>query len=120
MKYCLLTLAMFLMAATADDLNRQSIVFYDETPEVFYCPQEKPVSLEGMIVKAKPLKNLCEHQGRGLPDDYKSDCWNDVDETEFACSEKKRFLLKLKPPGSENLVEVERSHLIPKKSSRGL
>ena len=84
-----------------------------------------------MIVKAKPLKNLCEHQGRGLPDDYKyvsklfiiyimemifcvkiiecisiskfldfrSDCWNDVDETEFACSEKKRILLKLKPPG---------------------
>jgi len=114
MKCLLLTLAMFLMAATADDLNRQSIVFYDETPEVFYCPQEKPVSLEGMIVKAKPLKSLCEHEGRGLPEEYKSDCWNDVDETEFACSEKKRFLLKLKPPGSENLVEVERSHLIPK------
>ena len=31
--------------------------------------------------------------------DFRSDCWNDVDETEFACSEKKRFLLKLKPPG---------------------
>lgn len=25
-----------------------------------------------------------------------------MDETEFACSEKKRILLKLKPPGSEN------------------
>ena len=47
----------------------------------------------GMIVKAKPLKHLCEHQGRGLPDEYKSDCWNDVDETEYACSEKKRILL---------------------------
>lgn len=110
----LLSFAMLLMAATADDLNRQSIVFYDETPDVFYCPQEKPVSIQGMIVKAKPLKNLCEHQSRGLPDDYKSDCWNDVDETEFACSEKKRILLKLKPPGSDNLVEAERSHLIPK------
>ena len=30
---------------------------------------------------------------------YRSDCWNDVDETEYACSEKKRILLKLKPPG---------------------
>jgi hypothetical protein len=27
---------------------------------------------------------ICE-QGRPLPDEYKSDCWNDVDETEFAC-----------------------------------
>jgi len=106
--------AAIVIVVNGDDLNRQSIVFYDETPDVFYCPQEKPVSLEGMIVKAKPLKNLCEHQGRGLPDDYKSDCWNDVDETEYACSEKKRILLKLKPPGSENLVEAERSHLIPK------
>ena len=57
-----------------------------------------------MIVKAKPLKALCEHEGRGLPEDYKSDCWNDVDETEFACEEKKRILLKLKPPGSENAI----------------
>ena len=31
---------------------------------------------------------------------YRSDCWNDVDETEYACSEKKRILLKLKPPGT--------------------
>ena len=99
--------AAIFIVVNGDDLNRQSIVFYDETPDVFYCPQEKPVSLEGkkmfdylqinykgilyslekplndnqynylhfsikgMIVKAKPLKNLCEHQGRGLPDDYK-------------------------------------------------
>lgn len=108
------TFVALLMVVNGDDINRQSIVFYDETPDVFYCPQEKPVSLEGMIVKAKPLKTLCEYQGRGLPDDYKSDCWNDVDETEFACSEKKRFLLKLKPPGSDNLVNAERAHLIPK------
>ena len=41
--------AMLLMVAMADDLNRQSIVFYDETPDVFYCPQEKPVSLQGAV-----------------------------------------------------------------------
>ena len=88
----------------AGDINRQSIVFHEETPDVFYCPQEKPISLEGMIVKAKPLDALCEHEGRGLPDEYKSDCWNDVDETEYACSEKKRILLQLEPPGSENAI----------------
>ena len=90
--------------ALSGDINRQSIVFHEETPEVFYCPLEKPISLEGMIVKARPLKNLCEHEGRPLPDDYRSDCYNDVDETEYACNEKKRILLKLKPPGSENAV----------------
>ena len=36
--------------------------------------------------------------------DYKSDCWNDVDETEFACAEKARIQLKLSPPGSENAI----------------
>jgi hypothetical protein len=34
---------------------------------VFYCPQEKPISFEGMLVKAKPLKKLCEFEGRPLP-----------------------------------------------------
>ena len=57
-----------------------------------------------MIVKAKPLAKLCEHEGRALPDDYRSDCWNDVDESDFACNEKKRILLKLKPPGHENAI----------------
>merc|ERR1711992_245478 len=94
----------FIAISYAGDINRQSIVFHEETPDVFYCPQEKPVSLEGMIVKAKPLEALCQHEGRGLPDDYKSDCWNDVDETEYACSEKKRIQLQLKPPGSENAI----------------
>ncbi len=56
-------------------------------------------------MKAKPLKNLCEHEGRPLPDDYESDCWGDVDETEYACSEKERILLRLKPPGSENAID---------------
>ena len=81
-----LAFAAFMAISYAGDINRQSIVFHEETPDVFYCPQEKPISLEGMIVKAKPLDALCEHEGRGLPDEYKSDCWNDVDETEYACS----------------------------------
>jgi len=105
-------LALLALGSEAGDINRQSIVYHEETPEVFYCPQEKPVSLEGMIVKARPLKALCEHQGRALTENYKSDCWNDVDETEFACSEKERILLKLKPPGSENAIDSDR--LIPK------
>jgi len=42
-------LSLLAMVATGDDLNRQSIVFYDETPDVFYCPQEKPVSLQGIF-----------------------------------------------------------------------
>ena len=95
---------MVLSTAQAGEINRQSIVFHEETPDVFYCPQEKPISLEGMIVKAKPLDALCEHEGKGLPEDYKSDCWNDVDETEYACEEKKRILLQLEPPGSENAI----------------
>merc|ERR1712154_404845 len=100
----LLAFLAFIALSCGGDINRQSIVFHEETPDVFYCPQEKPISLEGMIVKAKPLDALCEHEGRGLPDEYKSDCWNDVDETEYACSEKKRILLQLKPPGSENAI----------------
>merc|ERR1711953_664043 len=87
-------LAFVVALAEAGDINRQSIVFHEETPDVFYCPQEKPISLDG----------LCEHEGRGLPENYKSDCWNDVDETEYACQEKKRILLQLKPPGSENAI----------------
>merc|ERR1719369_2225809 len=46
-----------------------------------------------MIVKARPLKALCQHQGRPLPDEIVSDCWNDVDETEFACKEKERMMI---------------------------
>jgi hypothetical protein len=84
------------------DINRQSIIFNDKTPDVFYCPQEKPISVDQMLVKSKPMKKLCEYEGRPLPEDYKSDCWNDVDETEFACQEKKRIQLRLEPPGHEN------------------
>ena len=48
-----------------------------------------------MIVKSRAMKKLCEYEGRPLPDDYKSDCWNDVDETEYACQVNSFFLHKL-------------------------
>lgn len=38
-----------LCLVSGGDINRQSIVFYEQTPEVFYCPQEKPISLEGKL-----------------------------------------------------------------------
>merc|ERR1711923_171988 len=88
----------------AGDINRQSIIFNEKTPDVFYCPQEKPISIDRMLVKSKPMKKLCEYEGRGLPENVKSDCWNDVDETEYACSEKKRIMLRMKPPGHENAI----------------
>merc|ERR1711997_39782 len=94
----------FLAVASASDLNRQSIIFNENTPDVFYCPQEKPISIDRMLVKSKPMKKLCEYEGRGLPSQAKSDCWNDVDETEYACSEKKRIMMRLKPPGHENAI----------------
>ena len=53
---------------------------------LYYNLQEKPISIDRMLVKSKPMKKLCEYEGRGLPENVKSDCWNDVDETEYACS----------------------------------
>ena len=73
---------------------RKSIVFDKATPDVFYCPLQKPTSFDNMLVKARPLKALCEFGAQGaLPKSYKSDCYNDVDETEFACLEKKRIMV---------------------------
>merc|ERR1711990_410424 len=94
----------FLAVASGSDLNRQSIIFNENTPDVFYCPQEKPISIDRMLVKSRPMKKLCEHEGRAIPKGSKSDCWNDVDETEYACSEKKRIMMRLKPPGHENAI----------------
>lgn len=78
------------------DVNRKSIVFDIKTPKVFYCPQEKQSDYSKMIVKAKPLEKLCEFEGNGKPKGFPTDCYNDVDETEFACDEKKRFLVSVK------------------------
>lgn len=72
---------------------RKSIVFDKNTPDVFYCPQHKPIGFEKMLVKARPLSRLCQFEGRPIPEDYKSDCYNDVDETEYACKEKYRIMV---------------------------
>jgi len=85
--------------STADTM-RKSIVWDPKTPKVFYCPQEKPIDPAAMIVKARPLEKLCEFDGslNRLPEDYRSDCYNDLDETEYACAEKARINLRLNPP----------------------
>lgn len=92
-------------------MMRKSIVFDKKTPGVFYCPLSKPTGFEKLYVHSKPLKKLCEFDGKPLPEDYKSDCWNDVDETEYACKEKNRIMMRMSPPGSENeFVKPDRSY----------
>ncbi|XP_044742452.1 uncharacterized protein LOC123304953 isoform X2 [Chrysoperla carnea] len=85
----------------AGDMMRKSIVFDKNTPDVFYCPIHKPTGFDKLIVKARPLSRLCEFEGKGIPEDYKSDCYQDVDETEYACKEKYRIMMRMYPPGSE-------------------
>uniref|UniRef100_A0A1B6D7F5 Uncharacterized protein n=1 Tax=Clastoptera arizonana TaxID=38151 RepID=A0A1B6D7F5_9HEMI len=85
------------------DLMRKSIVFDKKTPGVFYCPQHKPTGFDKMIVRARPLSKLCEFEGKPLPEDYKSDCYHDVDESDYACKEKTRIMVRLHPPGSDDV-----------------
>ncbi|CAG0920207.1 unnamed protein product, partial [Notodromas monacha] len=87
---CFLLAALF-GVVSGGDMMRKSIVFSEETPDVFYCPQEKPTTVDNMFVKARPLDKLCEFHGKRLPRKYRSDCYNDVDESEFACMEKERI-----------------------------
>ncbi|XP_011880398.1 PREDICTED: uncharacterized protein LOC105568930, partial [Vollenhovia emeryi] len=91
----LVALAMLLVAVQCGDIMRKSIVFDKNTPDVFYCPQHKPIGFEKMLVKARPLSRLCQFEGRQIPEDYKSDCYNDVDETEYACKEKYRIMVSV-------------------------
>lgn len=86
---------MLLVAVQCGDIMRKSIVFDKNTPDVFYCPQHKPIGFEKMLVKARPLSRLCQFEGRPIPEDYKSDCYNDVDETEYACKEKYRIMVSV-------------------------
>lgn len=46
------------------DMLRKSIVFDKATPDVFYCPVDKPITFEKMYVRARPLKRLCEFDGQ--------------------------------------------------------
>lgn len=89
-------------------LNRKSIVFDIKTPKVFYCPQEKPADANKVIVKAKPLDKLCEFGGKSKPKNEPGDCYNDLDETEFACEEKKRFMVSRFT--CDGLITVNLSH----------
>jgi hypothetical protein len=75
-----------------DDIIRKSIIYDKKTPDVFYCPQEKHDGMNNMLVKAKPLSKLCEYNAGTLPEGYKSDCYGNVDETLWACKEKKRIM----------------------------
>ncbi|XP_018016864.1 uncharacterized protein LOC108673527 isoform X2 [Hyalella azteca] len=101
--HCVLVI-LLVTVAVGGDMLRKSIVFDKATPDVFYCPVEKLMTFDKMYVRARPLKKLCEFDGERLPDDYKSDCYNDVDESDFACREKKRIMMRLSPPGSELLT----------------
>lgn len=94
--------------SAAKDMMRKSIVFDKNTPDVFYCPIHKPTGFDKLIVKAKPLKKLCEFEGKPLPEDYKSDCYQDVDESDYACKEKYRIMMRMHPPGSDEPYENKR------------
>ncbi|RZF46142.1 hypothetical protein LSTR_LSTR013100 [Laodelphax striatellus] len=105
----LVSLALVMMVLVeAGDMMRKSIVFDKKTPGVFYCPQRKPTGFDKMIVHARPLSKLCEHDGKKLPPDYKSDCYHDVDETEYACKEKYRIMVRMHPPGGEDDKESQK------------
>lgn len=79
---------------TIKDLTRKSIVFDKHTPDVFYCIPSKPVGDEKVIVKARPIHKLCEYEGE-LPKIYRSDCYKDVDESDYACKEKYRIMVSM-------------------------
>ncbi|XP_055599099.1 uncharacterized protein LOC129748485 [Uranotaenia lowii] len=83
------------------DLMRKSIVYDKNTPDVFYCPTNKPSGMNKMIVRSRPLHKLCEYEGKPLPEDYKSDCYKDLDESDYACKEKYRIMMRMYPPGSD-------------------
>ncbi|XP_060533664.1 uncharacterized protein LOC132706377 [Cylas formicarius] len=96
------------VVAGAKDMMRKSIVYDKNTPDVFYCPIHKPTGMDKLIVKARPLSKLCEFEGAAIPEDYKSDCYQDVDESRFACKEKYRIMMRNNPPGSEEPETDER------------
>lgn len=91
-------LVAFTLTKVNGDMMRKSIVFDIKTPKVFYCPQEKPTDLDTMIVVARPLDKLCEFNGGKIPKEYRSDCYNDIDESDYACAEKERIMLRINPP----------------------
>ncbi|XP_011506115.1 PREDICTED: uncharacterized protein LOC105368721 isoform X2 [Ceratosolen solmsi marchali] len=103
-------LATLLITADAGDMLRKSIVFDKNTPDVFYCPVHKPTGFDKMIVKAKPLSRLCQFEGGPIPKDYKSDCYNDVDESEYACKEKYRIMKRLRNVDGDQQLPIDNEY----------
>lgn len=83
------------------DLMRKSIVYDKNTPDVFYCPMNKPTGMDKMIVRSRPLHKLCEFEGKPLPPEYKSDCYKDLDESDYACKEKYRIMKRYAKDNTE-------------------
>ena len=44
-------LAVFALSTCAKDMTRKSIVFDKNTPDVFYCPIQKPTGFDKLMVK---------------------------------------------------------------------
>lgn len=102
-RFVVILVLLAIVSLEAGDMMRKSIVFDKKTPGVFYCPQRKPTGFDKLIVRARPLNKLCEFDGKPIPNDYKSDCYNDIDETEFACKEKARIMKRMVKQESEAL-----------------
>lgn len=47
-----------------------------------------------LIFRAQSIEKLCEFGGE-LPDEYESDCYKDVDESDYACKEKYRIMVSI-------------------------
>ncbi|KAG1692579.1 Protein disabled [Nymphon striatum] len=92
-------LMMVLCLVSSDKMGKmgKSIVYDIKTPKVFYCPQDKPKDWNDVLVKSRPLDKLCEYEGGEIPKDHKQDCYDDLDETVYACAEKKRIMTRLTP-----------------------
>jgi len=91
----------------SEEKIRKSIIYDKKTPDVFYCPQDEHDGVNHMLVKSRPLKKLCEYKGQALPEGYRSDCFGDVDETEWACKEKRRIMKRRYPPGLDILEKYK-------------
>lgn len=52
--------------------------------------------MEKLIVRAVPLERLCEYGSNfhsKISKEKGSDCYDDIDESEYACEEKKRIMV---------------------------
>lgn len=75
------------------------IIYYNQKYFLFFFTwfnrnYEYILGFDKLLVHSRPLKKLCEFDGKPLPEDYKSDCFQDVDETEYACKEKYRIMVR--------------------------